>query len=240
MRILVALVTLLLVSGLRPPVPARAGGRPAPRGDLIESIQALLRESPALHDALSGIELLPLGHSAYLWPEVPSPLAGTRVGPYSILARPLGAPGAASLQVVISTSITYLDASGAVVSGPAAAATVEQTVESLEIIPLAPPDPDLMGAWRLQSASDPTLEWSVAATWTFGPLRRFESVEQEPDGGVTERRGYFLNGGGELTLYETDSATFESYAYSVDGDVLSVTTPAGSGWPALESTFVRK
>jgi hypothetical protein len=68
-------------------------------------------------------------------------------------------------------------------------------------------------------------------------LRRFDAVEQSPDGESSERAGYDVTDGNELTLCETDSATYEFYLYVVAGDSLTVTTPGQPGWPVLKDTF---
>ena len=213
---------------------------PEPRGDLVRSAGELTSKRPDINALLSHLEFEPLGHSAYLWPEKPSPLRGVRVGPFWLLARPKGTTGPANLRVVIQTRKLYLDPNGKQLPGLKGASAIQQTVESIQIIPLEPPDTSLLGTWRLVSTGGPLGIMLSSAKWTFGSNRRFKAVEVSAEGRTSELQGYYLNDQRKLTLGQIDSGTFQYYDYVADGKLLTTSLRDESGKLVLEWTFNRE
>lgn len=213
---------------------------PAPRGDLVRSAQALVSKREDLRALLSHLDFEPLGHSAFVWTEEASPVRGARVGPFWLLSKPRGSGAPASLRVIINTNKRYLDATGKETSTPTGASEVEQSVESVQIIPLEPPDPSLLGSWRLASSRGPGSVLLSSARWTFELSRRFHATQVSGDGRPVDFEGYFLNDGGKLTLGQVDSGTFQVFHYEVSGKALKVSGRDEKGELALEWTFARE
>ncbi len=235
------ILTALILSAARL-VGAEAGTyqNPAPRGDLVGAAQELLSTRPDLQTVLSQLQLQPMGHSAYLWPDEPSPLRGIRVGPFWLLAKPKGTVGPANLRVVISTRQRFVDPHGDELPNPNGAAAVQQTVESVRVIALEPPDPSLLGNWRLAASRGPWAFSLSSARWTFGRDRRFQAVQLTGEGDSANLEGYFLNDKSKLTIGQVDSGTFQLYTYEVDAGILRVSSRDESSELVLEWVFERE
>lgn len=235
------LLAALILSAARI-VGAEAGTyqNPAPSGDLVGAAQELLSTRPDLQTVVSQLQLESMGHSAYLWPDEPSPLRGIRVGPFWLLAKPKGTVGPANLRVVINTVKRFVDPLGNELPNPKGAAAFQQTAESVLIIALEPPDPSLLGNWRLVDSRGPWAIMLSSARWSFGGDRRFHAVQLTGEGDSASLEGYFLNDKSKLTIGQVDSGTSQFYAYEVDAGILRVSTRDESGELGLEWVFERE
>lgn len=239
MKLGIAAVLLLTLA----PARARAGSSdlesPTPKGRLLDSVQEVLSTREDLQRVFSQLEFESYGHSAFLWPDSPSPLRGTRVGPFRLLAKPAGAAGAANLRVVIQTTKEFRNAGGAILPDADGATSVRQSVQSVSVLPLEPPDPALVDVWKLVSSKGPAGRLLSSAHWAFFSNRKFESNYTNENDQPKSMDGYFLNEQGELTLGQTDSGTFQLYEYQVMGEHLVVSSHTDEEL-LLEWTFERE
>jgi hypothetical protein len=158
------------------------------------------------------------------------------VGPYWLLARPRGSGGPARMRVVITTRQRYFDGKGKELQDARRAVRMEQTVESLEFLAVAPPDRALLGNWRLTSSRGPMSEVLQSAKWSFHRSRSFRSSQR----GGGSQGGYFFNEGETLVLGRVDSGTFEMYRYEVEGKSLKVSARDDDGVLAAEWIFTKE
>ena len=156
------------------------------------------------------------------------------------VSKPKGTDGPANLRVIISTKTHYLDSKGNEIPTLNDATALRHEIESLTILPLQPPDPELVGTWNLVESQGPRAVVLHRARWTFGSQREFRSVFVSGDRHPGESIGYYLNDNSEITLGEVDSATFNIYDYEVNGRTLRVRSMDESGEMGLEWTFAKE
>jgi hypothetical protein len=97
----------------------------------------VLDQVPSIRDFVSAtLDLAESGSADRIGVEANRHLAGTRVGPYVIEARPKGSKGPSLFVLVFHTTHRFLDAAGAEVE-LAAAVRVEEKFDFLEIRPVS-------------------------------------------------------------------------------------------------------
>jgi len=102
----------------------------------------VLEQAPAVRDfVLAALDMAESGSADRIGNDANAFLGGTRVGPYVIEAKPKGADGPFTLELVFHTVHRFLDASGAEVA-LGDAVRVEERFDFLEIRAAQPALPD--------------------------------------------------------------------------------------------------
>jgi hypothetical protein len=103
----------------------------------LKHLRPILEREPALAKHLfSTLDFAEWGVSSRVGSTVNERLGGARLGPYRILAKPKGAAGGYTFEVVVYTKKTFLDGSGKEVTLADASSIVER-FDYLEIRPVA-------------------------------------------------------------------------------------------------------
>jgi hypothetical protein len=101
----------------------------------LEEIMPLLEKAPAMVKWLNDtLDLDTVGDATRIGQNVNPRLGGTRIGPYTILAKPKGAPEPYIFEVTIETTQSFRDAKGKSVD-VSKAHSVEEKFESISIRP---------------------------------------------------------------------------------------------------------
>jgi hypothetical protein len=137
-RILTIVINLLIVAGIR----AEQGG-----SFFLKDIKELLDQQRVLWNSVqSGFDIHSVGDAGRISSADNQKLAGTRIGPYQLWAKPKNLPGPFIFQIDIETETSFVDESNAAVSVKRAS-NVREKIVAIKIRPLAPaeyfkPPPD--------------------------------------------------------------------------------------------------
>ena len=102
----------------------------------LDDLRGILMQQKALWRSLqSTFEIWPAGSATRIgWADNHN-LAGTRHGPYSLMAKPKGARGPFVYEIEIETRTKFFDSSGKVVD-PSEATTIKEEITAFKIRPL--------------------------------------------------------------------------------------------------------
>jgi hypothetical protein len=128
-RILAIMISLLIASGVR----AEQGG-----SFFLQDIKELLDQQRLLWDAVqSTFDIYSVGDATRIGRADNQKLAGTRMGPYQLWAKPRNHPGPFIFQIDIETETSFLDESNTTVDVKHATDLREKII-AIKIKPLAP------------------------------------------------------------------------------------------------------